>query len=206
MTTNELDLHNNKVAQLIEYGVEGSVRDVEFLYEDYRYDQIQMWQYIYIPTKNVRLKCSIFLPHRSCENNKIPHIWPCEKDPTMGDLSFRYYNITVTGTDSACNVGSDNCKVIIMPNCFPKEAGCEDDRIQFGQDYRFYPTMSEVENTTLRSQASRLLYGIVESKLHKKPQPGDLLPTPILTCKPPTGSSKLRFSHISRFSHKLQFQ
>ena len=70
MTTNELDLHNNKVAQLIEYGVEGSVRDVEFLYEDYRYDQVQIWQYIYFPTKNVRLKCSIFLPHRSCENNK----------------------------------------------------------------------------------------------------------------------------------------
>ena len=125
MATNELDLHNNKVAQLIEYGVEGSVRDVEFLYEDYRYDQVQIWQYIYFPTKNVRLKCSIFLPHRSCENNKIPQIWPCEKDPTMGDLSFRYYNITVTGTDSAGNVGSDNCKVIIMPNCFPKEAGCE---------------------------------------------------------------------------------
>lgn len=60
MTTNELDLHNNKVAQLIEYGVEGSVRDVEFLYEDYRYDQVQIWQYIYFPTKNVRLKCSIF--------------------------------------------------------------------------------------------------------------------------------------------------
>ena len=59
MATNELDLHNNKVAKLIEYGVAGSVREVEFLYEDYRYDQVQIWQYIYFPTKNVRLTCSI---------------------------------------------------------------------------------------------------------------------------------------------------
>jgi len=39
--TNELDLHNNKVAELVKYAVTGSGRDVEFLYEDYRYDKIQ---------------------------------------------------------------------------------------------------------------------------------------------------------------------
>ncbi|KAL3786294.1 hypothetical protein ACHAW5_001907 [Stephanodiscus triporus] len=40
--TNELDLHNNKVAELVKYAVTGSGRDVEFLYEDYR--QILLWE------------------------------------------------------------------------------------------------------------------------------------------------------------------
>jgi hypothetical protein len=38
--SNELDLHNNEVAKLKKYAVAGSIEDhVEFLYEDYRYDQ-----------------------------------------------------------------------------------------------------------------------------------------------------------------------
>jgi hypothetical protein len=38
--TNELDLHNNEVAKLKKYAVAGSIGEkVEFLYEDYRYDQ-----------------------------------------------------------------------------------------------------------------------------------------------------------------------
>jgi hypothetical protein len=44
--TNELDIHNNKVAELIKYGVAGSGDDVEFLYEDYRYDKIQRKQVV----------------------------------------------------------------------------------------------------------------------------------------------------------------
>ena len=47
MATNELDLHNNKVAKLIEYGVAGSVREVEFLYDNYRYEGSDMAIYIF---------------------------------------------------------------------------------------------------------------------------------------------------------------
>ncbi len=86
MATNELDLHNNKVAQLIEYGVAGSVCDVEFLYEDYRYNQVQIWQYIYFPTKNVMLDSNAqsINPTKAAKMKKyltsglVRKILPCE--------------------------------------------------------------------------------------------------------------------------------
>ena len=37
MWSNELDLHNNKVVELLEYSKTGSDGDVELLYEDFRY-------------------------------------------------------------------------------------------------------------------------------------------------------------------------
>lgn len=42
MKTNELDLHNNEVAKLKKYAAMGSTgagSELEFLYEDYRYDE-----------------------------------------------------------------------------------------------------------------------------------------------------------------------
>ena len=62
METNELDLHNNKVADLKTYGA-GSGRDVEFLYEDYRYDKIQTKQVTLFVTKNERLTFSQSFNH-----------------------------------------------------------------------------------------------------------------------------------------------
>ena len=35
----------------------------------------------------------------------------------MGDLKTRYYDITVTASDSAGNTGSDTCRVVIVPSC-----------------------------------------------------------------------------------------
>ena len=89
----------------------------------------------------------------------------------MGDLPFRFYNITVTGIDSAGNVGSDSCQVIIMPNCFPAEDGCRDaSRSKYGQGYKFYSTREEVDAIINNTLSSRVFYGIAESKLLKKPQ------------------------------------
>ena len=40
----------------------------------------------------------------------------CKTDPSIGDLKTRYYNITVTATDSAGHIGSDTCRVVIVPS------------------------------------------------------------------------------------------
>ncbi|KAL3768372.1 hypothetical protein ACHAW5_005210 [Stephanodiscus triporus] len=61
--TNELDRHNNKVAELIKYAVAGSGDDVEFLYEDYRYDKIQRKQVTLFVTNNERLTFSQSFNH-----------------------------------------------------------------------------------------------------------------------------------------------
>jgi hypothetical protein len=39
--SNELDLHNNKVVELLEYSSTGSDGDIELLYEDFRYVVVQ---------------------------------------------------------------------------------------------------------------------------------------------------------------------
>ena len=44
----------------------------------------------------------------------------------MQNLNVRYYDIRVTATDSAGNIGSDTCKVIVVPSCIPSLVdGCE---------------------------------------------------------------------------------
>ena len=45
----------------------------------------------------------------------------------MGDLKTRYYDITVTASDSAGNTGSDTCRVVIVPSCNPDtDSNCEE--------------------------------------------------------------------------------
>lgn len=43
----------------------------------------------------------------------------------MGDLKTRYYDITVTATDSAGHTDSDTCRVIIVPSCKYRDPDCE---------------------------------------------------------------------------------
>ena len=43
----------------------------------------------------------------------------------MGDLKTRYYDITVKATDSSGRIGSDTCRVVIVPSCNPQDPGCE---------------------------------------------------------------------------------
>jgi len=50
----------------------------------------------------------------------------CEDDADMQNLTIRFYDITVTASDSAGNTGSDTCKVIIVPSCNPSiDGGCD---------------------------------------------------------------------------------
>ena len=49
----------------------------------------------------------------------------CENDPSMQNLKVRFYDITVTASDSAGNTGNDTCKVIIVPRCSSLDNGCE---------------------------------------------------------------------------------
>ena len=49
----------------------------------------------------------------------------------MQNLNVRYYDIRVTATDSAGNIGSDTCKVIVVPSCTPSLVdGCEKYEVQ----------------------------------------------------------------------------
>ena len=54
--------------------------------------------------------------YQRCENMSEDLV--CLTDPSV-DLKIRFYDITVTATDSAGNTGADTCKVIIVPSCDP---------------------------------------------------------------------------------------
>ncbi len=40
----------------------------------------------------------------------------CKPDPAMEGLAIRVYEITIKGSDAAGNMGSDQCRVIIIPS------------------------------------------------------------------------------------------
>ena len=46
----------------------------------------------------------------SCRNT-----FDCKPDPAMEGLAIRVYEITIEGSDAARNIGSDQCRVIIIP-------------------------------------------------------------------------------------------
>ena len=42
----------------------------------------------------------------------------CKTDETInGDVKIRFYDVTVTATDFAGRVGSDTCRIILVPEC-----------------------------------------------------------------------------------------
>ena len=53
-------------------------------------------------------------PHHHSKSSKSNR--NCERDPSI-DLKIRFYEITVTGTDSAGRQGSDTCRIIMVPKC-----------------------------------------------------------------------------------------
>ena len=85
----------------------------------------------------------------------------CEKDEKS---KFRFYDITVTASDSAGNTGSDTCKVIIVPSCSrpPFPDGCE--RFKAGNSRRntFYYTVDFVKAAVFQS---KILYQVAEAEL-----------------------------------------
>jgi len=72
----------------------------------------------------------------------------------MGDLKTRYYDITVTATDSAGNIGSDTCRVVIVPSCNPEtDSDCEEyGRPELPNVEDFYYTLSAVYDSVTQSQ------------------------------------------------------
>ena len=100
----------------------------------------------------------------------------CEKDPSMENLKVRFYDITVTASDSAGNTGSDTCKVIIVPRCSPShDDSCEMFQVD-STDSRssgngnagktkkenFYYTLDSMEAAVVQSQ---ILYQVAEAEL-----------------------------------------
>ena len=70
----------------------------------------------------------------------------CQTDSSMGYLKTRYYDITVTASDSAGNQGSDTCRVVIVPPCNPHEDyDCE-------QYNGYYYKLSAVTDSIMQSQ------------------------------------------------------
>ena len=72
----------------------------------------------------------------------------------MGDLKTRYYDITVTASDAAGNVGSDTCRVVIVPNCDPEtDSNCETyGRPELPNAEEFYYSIDAVNATVTQSQ------------------------------------------------------
>ena len=56
---------------------------------------------------------SCFMQYRvfSCRD-----AYDCTPDPAMTGLAIRLYEITIEGSDAAGNIGSDQCRVIIIPS------------------------------------------------------------------------------------------
>jgi len=78
----------------------------------------------------------------------------CKTDASMGDLKTRYYDITVTASDSAGNTDSDTCRVVIVPSCDPEtDSDCEEyDRPELPNVEDFYYTRSAVYDSVVESQ------------------------------------------------------
>ena len=85
----------------------------------------------------------------------------------MGQIPFRFYSITVTGTDSAGNSGRDMCNVVLMPHCYTEKYGCNSTREKHGKSYNYYPKIAEVDDAIEKLQTEQVLYTIAESELFK---------------------------------------
>ena len=64
---------------------------------------------------NVNLLSSFSIMPFTCSCGSENIYGFCKTDASMGDLKTRYYDITVTATDSAGNAASDTCRVVIVP-------------------------------------------------------------------------------------------
>jgi len=83
----------------------------------------------------------------------------------MGYLKTRYYNITVTATDAAGNIGSDTCRVVIVPSCKSQDPGCEKyyKRVPYEKDAEsYYYRISAVDKSV---DESEVLYEAAQQKL-----------------------------------------
>ena len=74
----------------------------------------------------------------------------------MEVLKTRYYDITVTASDSAGNIGSDTCQVVIVPSCNPEtnsDSICEEyNRPGLPNVEDFYYSIAAVNASVTQSQ------------------------------------------------------
>ena len=83
----------------------------------------------------------------------------------MGYLKTRYYNITVTASDAAGNIGSDTCRVVIVPSCKSQDPGCEKyyKRVPYEKDAEsYYYRISAIDASV---DESEVLYEAAQQKL-----------------------------------------
>ena len=115
-----------------------------------------MFVYTNLGTGVIQAHLSFYLMlllHCSCDcEKKVDGL--CKTDASMGDLKTRYYDITVTASDSAGNIGSDTCQVIIVPSCNPEtDSDCAAyDRPDLPNVEDFYYTRSAVDASVTQSQ------------------------------------------------------
>ena len=103
----------------------------------------------------------------------------------MENSKVRFYDITVTASDSAGNTGSDTCKVIIVPSCSPSlfdscemiQVDSSDSRSSSNshssgdegnvgktkkEKFYYYYTLDSIEAAVVQSQ---ILYQVAEAEL-----------------------------------------
>ena len=77
----------------------------------------------------------------------------------MQRLKVRFYDITVSATDSAGNIGSDSCRVIVVPRCSGLSE-CEEYQAS-GYTDSFYP-LDVIQDEVAQTQ---LLHKVTEADL-----------------------------------------
>ena len=77
----------------------------------------------------------------------------------MQRLKVRFYDITVSATDSAGNIGSDSCRVIVVPRCSGLSE-CEEYQAS-GYTHSFYP-LDVIQEEIAQTQ---LLHKVTEADL-----------------------------------------
>ena len=98
---------------------------------------------------------SLYLTVERCERDSTIY-GLCQTDSSMGYVKTRFYDITVTASDSAGNQGSDTCRVVIVPPCNPHEDyDCE-------QYNGYYYKLSAVKDSIMQSQ---VLNEVAQEKL-----------------------------------------
>ena len=82
----------------------------------------------------------------------------------MGEVMTRFYDITVSATDSAGNTDSDTCRVIIVPSCGYQDPGCEKyaESSRNAETESYFTSIAAVEESVALSQ---VLYESAQQKL-----------------------------------------
>jgi len=114
----------------------------------------------------------------------------CEKDNSI-QMNLRFYEIKVIATDWAGHVGSDTCRVAIVPDCNPQNENCEVDG-QPPHKYRY--NRKYLRDTMIKSD---IRYDITSIKAEWKSSLLTLLdPGPTIPSKSPKSPKIQKISKL----------